>query len=112
MIRRKEFDRWEFKVGNCEGTPQALLPIAESLIKRDGPKAPTTLHGFLGIKYRPKEKVNVIVDYLENQFASYDVCDENHERQAEESRIQVLLASVDDNQLGKIRPCVIQNLGN
>jgi hypothetical protein len=43
MTRRKGL------VGNCEVTPQALCPIAKSLMKRDGPKAPTALHGPLGI---------------------------------------------------------------
>jgi hypothetical protein len=57
-----------------EVTPQALYPIAKSLMRRDGPKAPAALHGPLGIIYHPKEKANVIADCLENQFTSRDLC--------------------------------------
>jgi hypothetical protein len=49
--RRKALERWETKVRNCEVTPQAVWPIAKSLTKNDGPKAPTAVHGPLGIKY-------------------------------------------------------------
>jgi hypothetical protein len=81
MTHRKAFEWWETKVGNCEVTPQALWPIVKSFMKKDGPKAPTTLFGPLGIRYHPNEKANMIVDCLENQFTSHDLCDENHERQ-------------------------------
>jgi hypothetical protein len=49
-------------------------------MQRDEPKAPTAVHGPLGIIYHPNEKANVIADCLENQFTSHDLCDENHER--------------------------------
>jgi hypothetical protein len=52
-------------------------------MKRDGPKAPTAVHGPLGIMYHPNEKSSAIADCLENQFASHDLCDENHERRVE-----------------------------
>jgi hypothetical protein len=102
MARRKTLERWKTKVGNCEVTPQALWPIAKSLIKRDGSKAPTDIHGPLGLtySYQPSEKANVIADCLENQFTSHTLCDENHERQVE-TRVQVLLASTDGIPLGK-----------
>jgi hypothetical protein len=48
-------------------------------MKRDGPKAPTAAHGPLGITYHPYEKANMTVNYLENQFTSHELCDENHE---------------------------------
>jgi hypothetical protein len=48
-------------------------------MKRDEPKAPTAIHGPLGITYHPNEKANMTVDYLESQFTSHDLCDENHE---------------------------------
>jgi hypothetical protein len=57
MTRRKEL---EIKVGNCEVTPQALWPIVKSLMKRDGSKAPTAIHGPLGKTYHPDEKANVL----------------------------------------------------
>jgi hypothetical protein len=76
-------------------------------MKRDGPKASTTVHGLLGVTYHAIEKAKVIVDCSENQFTSHDLCDENHERQ-----IQVLPASVDDIPLGKVGPCDIHKLVN
>jgi hypothetical protein len=53
----------------------------------------------------------VIEDCVENQFTSHDLCDENHDRQVE-TRVQALLASVEDIQLGKVRPCDIHKLAN
>jgi hypothetical protein len=78
-------------------------------MKGEGPKAPTAVQGHLGITHRLNEKANVTEDCLENQFASHDLCDENHERRVETS-VQALLASVDDNMLEKVRPCGIQKL--
>jgi hypothetical protein len=43
------------------------------------------------------------VDCLENQFTSYDLCEENHERRVE-ARVQALLAPVDDTPLKNVRP--------
>jgi hypothetical protein len=68
-------------------------------MKRDGPKASIAVHGTFGITYHPNEKVNVIADYLENQFTSHDRCDENHERQVE-TAVQDLLVPLDDTPLG------------
>jgi hypothetical protein len=78
-------------------------------MKRDGLKEPTALHGPLGITYHPKETANAIVGCLENQFTSHDLCGENHKRRVE-ARVQALLVSVNDNPLGKVRPCDIQKL--
>jgi hypothetical protein len=78
-------------------------------MKRDGPKAPTAVHGPLGTTYHSNEKANVIVDCLDNKFTSHDLCDENHERQVE-TRVQALLASVDGTPLEKIRSCDIHKL--
>jgi hypothetical protein len=96
MTHRKALEWWETKVGNCEVTPQGLWPIAKSLIKRDGPKAPTAVHGPLGI-----ERANVITDCSENQFTSHDLCDENHGRQVE-TTVQAVFAPVDGTPLGKV----------
>jgi hypothetical protein len=111
MPRKKALERWKTKVGTCEVTSQALWLIAKSLMKRYGPKAPTTIHGPLGITYHPNARVNVIADCLENQFTSHDLCDENHERQVE-TTVQALLSSVDGTPLGKVRPCDIHKLVN
>jgi hypothetical protein len=79
MICRKALEWWEMKVRNCEVTSQALWHFARSLMKMDGPKAPSAILGPLGITYHPNEKANMIVGYLENQFTSHNLCDENHE---------------------------------
>jgi hypothetical protein len=102
MTRWMALERREMKIGNCEATLQALWPIAKSLMKNDGS---------LGVTYHPNEKAKVIADCLENQFTSHDLCDGNHERQVE-TRVQALLASVDDTPLRKVRPCDIQKLAN
>jgi hypothetical protein len=62
MTRRKALERWETRLGNCEVTPQALWPVAKSLMKRDGPKAPTAIHGLSVLKYHPLEKANATAD--------------------------------------------------
>jgi hypothetical protein len=79
MTRRNELERLKTKVGNCEVTPQDLWPVTKSLTKKDGPKAPTVVRGPLGITYYSNEEASSIADYLENQFTSHDLCDENHE---------------------------------
>jgi hypothetical protein len=53
----------DFTVGNCEVIPQALWPIAKSLMKGDGLKAPTAIHGPLEITYQPDEKADVTADF-------------------------------------------------
>jgi hypothetical protein len=106
MTHRKALEQWEMKVGNCEATPQALWPIVKSLMEKDGPKAPTTVHGPLGATYHLNEKANMIADCLENYFTSHVLYDECHEQQVE-TRVQVVLASVDDTSLEKVRPCDI-----
>jgi hypothetical protein len=80
-------------------------------MRKDGPNAPTAAHSPLGTTYHPDEKVNTTADCLENQFKSHDLCDENHEQQVE-TRVEALLASVDDTPLGKVRPCDIYKLVN
>jgi hypothetical protein len=56
-----------------------MWPIAESLIKRNGPKTPITILGPLGIIYRPKEKDNATAERIENQFTCHDPCEGNLE---------------------------------
>jgi hypothetical protein len=43
-------------LSNCEVTPQAICPIAKSLMKRGGPKAPSAIHGPLGPIFYPLDK--------------------------------------------------------
>jgi hypothetical protein len=62
--RKKALERWETKLANTEVTPPAIWPIAKSLTGRDGPRAPTVIHGPLGPKFQPAEKANAIADCL------------------------------------------------
>jgi hypothetical protein len=75
-----------------------MWPIGKSLLKREGPRAPTAIHGPSGLKFHPSEKVNAIADCLENQFTHHDLCDENHERRVE-ARVPALLEAVGNNPL-------------
>jgi hypothetical protein len=77
--------------------------------KRDGPRAPTSIHGPSGLKFQPSEKANAIADCLENQFTHHDLCDENHERRVE-ARVQALLKAVDNKPPERIRPCDLRKL--
>jgi hypothetical protein len=111
MSRKKALQRWERKIGNCEITLQGIWPIAKSLLKRDGPRAPTAIHGPLGLKFLSLEKANAIADCLENQFTPHDLCDDNQEWRVE-ARLQALLEAVDNNPPERIRPCDLQKLIN
>jgi hypothetical protein len=106
MTRRKELEVWKTRIGNCEVTPQEIWPVAKSLMKRDGARAPTAIHGPLDLKFHPLEKANAIADCLENLLTPHDLCDENHERRVE-AGVQALLESVDNNPLESVRPCYI-----
>jgi hypothetical protein len=97
------------KIGNAEVTPQAIWPIAKSLLKRDGPRAPIAIHGASGLKFHPTRKANATADFLEIQFTPHDLCDENHERQVE-TRVQALLETIYKNPPQRIRPCDTQKL--
>jgi hypothetical protein len=110
MTRKKALERWETKIGSCEATPQCTWPIAKSLLKRDGPRAPTAIHGPLGLKFLPLEEANAIANCLENQFTPHDLCDENHEWQVE-ARVQALWEAV-DNPPERKQPRDLQKLIN
>jgi hypothetical protein len=82
---------------NTEVIPQAILPIAKSLLKRDGPRVQIAIQGPSGLilLVHPSEKASAIADCLENQFTHHDLCDENHEQWVE-TRVQALLEAVDN----------------
>ena len=109
MTQKNTLARWETKLGNCEVTPQAVWPIAKSLLRRDGPKAPTAIHGFTGLKFYPKDKANAIADCLEKQFTPHELCEVNHEQRVE-AKIQALRKSVDDNAPNQIKPSDVLKL--
>jgi hypothetical protein len=111
MTRKKAFERWEAKISNTEVKPQAIWPIAKSIQKRDGPRAPTAINGATGLKFHPSEKANAIADSLEIQFTPHDPCDNNHERRVE-ARVQALLETVDTSPPQKIRSCDLRRLIN
>jgi hypothetical protein len=111
MTRKKALVLWETKIRNAEITPQTIWPIAKSLLKRDGPSAPTAIYGATGLKYHPFEKANANADSLEIQFTPHNLCDDNHERRME-ARVQALLDTVDNDPFRRIRPCDLQKLIN
>jgi hypothetical protein len=80
-------------------------------MKRDGPRAPTAIHGSSGLKFHPLEKANAIADCLEKQFAPHALCDYNHERRVE-ARIQALLETVDNSPPERIRSCDLKKIIN
>jgi hypothetical protein len=84
MTRKKALEGCETKIGNSEVTPQARWSIAESLVKRDGPKATTAIHGPSRLKFGT---LNAVADCLENQFTLHDVCDK-HDGRRVEARVQ------------------------
>jgi hypothetical protein len=69
--------------------------LQKSLLKRDGPRVPTAIHGASGLKFHPSEKANATTDSLEIQF-SHDLCEENHERRVK-ARVQALLEDTDNS---------------
>jgi hypothetical protein len=73
LTRKKALERCETKLASTELTPPTIWPIAKSLTNSDGPRAPTAIHGLLGLKYHPVDKANAIEDCLENQFTSHDL---------------------------------------
>jgi hypothetical protein len=93
MTRKIVLERWETKIGNTEVTPQAIWPIAKSLLKRDGPRAPAAIHSPSGLKFHPSEKAKAIADCLETQFTPHELCNENHVRRVE-ARVQALMEDV------------------
>jgi hypothetical protein len=97
------------KIGNSEVTPQALWPVVKSLWSGMDQRH-QALHEPWEIK-SPERESQHDAGYLENQFTSHDLCDENHEGQLE-TRVQVLLAFVDNTPLGKVRPCDTYKLAN
>jgi hypothetical protein len=107
MTRKKALERWETKISNAELTPQAIWPIAKSLLKRDRPRAPNAIHGASGLKFHPSEKANAIANCLETQFVPHDLCDENHERRVD-AKVQALLETVENKHTQRIRPCDVQ----
>jgi hypothetical protein len=67
------------------------LLFAKSLLKRDGPREPTAIHGVSGLKFHPFEKAKAIADGLEIQFTPHDLCDDSTRVEA---RVKALLETV------------------
>jgi hypothetical protein len=83
--------------------------IAKSLLKRDGPRAPTAIHGSSGLKFiHPRKPMQLPTDW-KIKFSPHDLCDENHERRVE-AAVQALHETVDNNPSVRIKPCELQTL--
>jgi hypothetical protein len=108
MTRKKALEPWGAEISNTEVTPQAIWPIVKSLIKRDGPRAPTAIHGTSGPKFHPSEKANAIADCLANQFTHHDLYEEKQERRVE-ARVETLLEAIESMPPERIRPCDLIN---
>jgi hypothetical protein len=67
-------------VGNKNTHLRLRGPLRNPTERRDGPKAPTAVHGALGFKF---DLLNTIADCLENQFTPHDVCDKNDDKRVE-----------------------------
>jgi hypothetical protein len=106
---KKALEQCETKISNTEVTPQAIWPIAKSLLKRDGPKTQTAIHGTSGLKFHPIDKANAFADPMEIQFTQHDLCDENHERRVE-ADVQTLLDTVDTTPPQRISSCDVQKI--
>jgi hypothetical protein len=78
-------------------------------MNRDAPKAPTAVHGYSGLKFRPYEKANAIADCLENRFIHHDLCEERHERRVE-TMVQDILETEDTTPSEKFRPCDLKQI--
>jgi hypothetical protein len=66
----------------------------KSLVKRDGPKAPTDIHCPLDLKYQTREAATTTADRLGEQLAQHVLCDENHKRRVE-TKTQILFEAAD-----------------
>jgi hypothetical protein len=74
-------------------------------------KAPTAIHGPLGLKYQTLEKATTIAGCLENQFTPHVLGYVNH-KQRVKARVQALLKVADNTPLEEVRPCDIKKLIN
>jgi hypothetical protein len=81
----------------------------KSLLKRDGPRTPTAIHGSSDLKLYPSGKANAISDCLEIQFSPHELCAENLKRQVE-AAVQALHETVYNSPPIRIRSCDLQEL--
>jgi hypothetical protein len=108
LTRKRALERWKTRLESTEATPQAIWPIARSLLKGMGQGH--QLHSwYLGLKFHATGKTNPIADCLENQTTARDMYHENHERWVE-ARVQALLESANNEPPEKIRPCGLLKL--
>jgi hypothetical protein len=96
MFQKKALERWDTKLANYKVTPRAICPIAKSLTKMCGPKAPSAILSSLGPIFYLTSKANLIADCLENRFRVHDLCECHHRRHVE-AQVKALLATVDED---------------
>jgi hypothetical protein len=112
MTHKKALERWETKISNSEVTPQAIWPIAKSLLKGMDHGHHLLFMVLQALHFiHPFEKASAIADCLKIQFTPHDLCDDNHEQRVE-ARVQTLLQAVDNNPPERIRPCDLKTLIN
>jgi hypothetical protein len=109
MVRKRAHERWETNLANSEFIPQTTWPIAKSLTKRGGPKAPPTFHGPLDPIFYPIDKAYIIALCLENLFRAHDMCDCDHRRHVE-APVETLLATTGEDTPLNFRPCDVSKV--
>jgi hypothetical protein len=109
MAHREALERWETKLSNCDVTPQVIWPITKSLMNRDGPRAPTAIHGSSAFKFLLTDKSKAIADCLEKMFTPHELCEEHHEQWVETS-VQALLETDYNSLQGRVRPYDVRKL--
>jgi hypothetical protein len=80
----------------------------KSLECRDGPRAPTAIHGLLGPKFQLIDKAITIAGCLEKHFTPHKFCDENHSWRVE-ARVQALLEAEVNEPLQKVSNVTYRN---
>jgi hypothetical protein len=89
---------------NTPVAPQAIWPIAKSLIKRNRPKAPSAIHSPSGPIFYPIDKAYITAVCLENQFTVQDFCDCDC-RWHVEAKVEALLATINEDTPVNFWPC-------
>jgi hypothetical protein len=107
MTRRKALERWETKISNCEVIPQATWPTENSLMKRDGPMAPTVIHGLSSFKFLPVEKANATAVWKIGSHHTTCVTEAMKSRWRLMTKLCSKLRTIPPQ---KVRPCDVQKI--
>jgi hypothetical protein len=97
MTGKKALERWKAKIDITEITPRAIWTYAKSLLKRDGPRTLTDIHGPQALNFiRPRKPTKLLTAWKISSH--HDLCDKNHKRRVE-ARVQALLDAAESKPL-------------